>query len=110
MFHKLTYADVPPHPFKPQKCHLLMPSMDLVRIADQKFAVRGLTTFYPYSSVIPSDLGTPRGTRQGERNTISPRKLFNGAIKGARTAENITTTALGNVVSEITGRSEHRVR
>ncbi|KAL0955922.1 hypothetical protein HGRIS_002114 [Hohenbuehelia grisea] len=76
------------------------------RIADQKFAVRSLVTLYRHSSDIPGRSDTLRD-RQAHKanNSINPKRFFKRAMKGVRMAATTTTTALGNVASEITGSS-----
>ncbi|ETW80431.1 Mechanosensitive ion channel [Heterobasidion irregulare TC 32-1] len=76
------------------------------RIADQKFAVKTLATLYRHSNDIPGRSDTLRATRgTDKRATLNPKKFFKRAIKGVRFAATTTTTALGNVASEIAGSS-----
>ncbi|KAF9793059.1 Mechanosensitive ion channel-domain-containing protein [Thelephora terrestris] len=76
------------------------------RIADQKAAVRILVTLYQYSSDIPGRTDTLRDTGVGsKRASVSATRFFKKALKGVRYAATTTTTALGNVASEITGSS-----
>ncbi|KAJ7096303.1 Mechanosensitive ion channel-domain-containing protein [Mycena epipterygia] len=72
------------------------------RIADQKFAVRSLVTLYRNSkNVSRSDtLGTT-----STKDMLNPKQFFKRALKGVRSAATTTTTAFGNVASEITGSS-----
>lgn len=73
------------------------------RIADQKFAVKSLVTLYRSSSDIPGRSDTLKGSEQTA--AIKTRKFFKKALKGVRAAATTTTTALGNVASEIAGSS-----
>ncbi|KAL0576656.1 hypothetical protein V5O48_005316 [Marasmius crinis-equi] len=73
------------------------------RIADQKFAVRSLVTLYRHSSDIPGRSDTLKGAQ--ETPAVKTRKFFKAALKGVRVAATTTTTALGNVASEIAGSS-----
>ncbi|KAI0318281.1 Mechanosensitive ion channel-domain-containing protein [Amylostereum chailletii] len=76
------------------------------RIADQKFAVRVLTTLYRHSSDIPGRSDTLKDSHvRGKSATLNPRKFVKRALKGVRFAATTTTTALGNVASEIAGSS-----
>lgn len=74
------------------------------RIQEQKHAVRILTTLYQRSSNIPGRSDTLKDGHADRRATMNPRKLFKKAIRGVRYAATTTTTALGNVASEIVGR------
>ncbi|KAJ4467895.1 Mechanosensitive ion channel-domain-containing protein [Lentinula edodes] len=74
------------------------------RIADQKFAVRSLVTLYRNSSDIPGRSDTLKASHL-KNSSVNPKMLFKRAIKGVRTAATTTTTALGNVASEIAGSS-----
>ncbi|KAG7098557.1 hypothetical protein E1B28_000491 [Marasmius oreades] len=73
------------------------------RIADQKFAVRSLVTLYRNSSDIPGRTDTLKGA--DSTTALKTRKFFKKALKGVRNAATTTTTALGNVASEIAGSS-----
>ncbi|THH18467.1 hypothetical protein EUX98_g8949, partial [Antrodiella citrinella] len=76
------------------------------RIAAQKFAVRVLVTLYRHSSDIPGRTDTMRDGHHGDkRMTMNPRRFLRKALKGVRMAATTTTTALGNVASEIAGSS-----
>ncbi|KAH8107938.1 hypothetical protein BXZ70DRAFT_884347 [Cristinia sonorae] len=75
------------------------------RIAAQKFAVRTLVTLYRHSSDIPGRTDTLKDGPVDKRQTMNPKKLFKRALKGVRNAATTTTTALGNVASEIAGSS-----
>ncbi|KAH8827980.1 Mechanosensitive ion channel-domain-containing protein [Flagelloscypha sp. PMI_526] len=73
------------------------------RIADQKFAVRSLVVLYRHShDTGRSDTLTPE---QVIKDIADPKKLFRHIFKGARNIATTTTTALGNVASEIAGTS-----
>lgn len=70
------------------------------RIAEQKFAVRSLVTLYRHSSDIPGR----SDTLHAPSKSTAP-KFFKKALKGFKTAATTTTTAFGNVASEIAGSS-----
>ncbi|GLB37046.1 putative mechanosensitive ion channel [Lyophyllum shimeji] len=74
------------------------------RIADQKFAVRSLVTLYRHSSDIPGRSDTLRDG-PGKRASVNPKRFFKKFRQGIRMAATTTTTALGNVASEIAGSS-----
>ncbi|KIK67405.1 hypothetical protein GYMLUDRAFT_156530 [Collybiopsis luxurians FD-317 M1] len=74
------------------------------RIADQKFAVRSLVTLYRHSSDIPGRSDTLK-TSHVKNNSVNPRRFFKKALQGVRVAATTTTSAFGNVASEITGSS-----
>lgn len=72
------------------------------RIAEQKFAVKTLTTLYRHST----DLHERNHPYGGEKQPmINPKRIVKQAIRGVRFAATTTTTALGNVASEIAGSS-----
>jgi hypothetical protein len=71
------------------------------RIAEQKFAVRTLTTLYRHSTDVHESRGHPHDEKQP---MINPKRIVKQAIRGVRFAATTTTTALGNVASEIAGR------
>ena len=76
------------------------------RIQAQKFAVRTLVTLYRHSSDIPGRSDTLKDRDMtNKRATIDPKKFLKKALKGVRQAATTTTTALGNVASEIAGTS-----
>ncbi|KAH9948995.1 Mechanosensitive ion channel-domain-containing protein [Amylocystis lapponica] len=77
------------------------------RIADQKYAMRVLVTLYQHSSDIPWRSDTLHAGHVGNKRMtgVNPRKLIKKALKGVRYAATTTTTALGNVASEIAGSS-----
>lgn len=64
-----------------------------------------LVTLYAHSSDIPGRSDTLKDHHaKGDKLIVDPRKLFKRALKSARVAVTTTTTALGNVASEIAGR------
>jgi len=72
------------------------------RIADQKFAIKTLTTLYRNSTDLPESRGiSPNNEKQP---LADPKRFVKQAIRGVRFAATTTTTALGNVASEIAGR------
>ncbi|KAJ7170538.1 Mechanosensitive ion channel-domain-containing protein [Mycena crocata] len=72
------------------------------RIADQKFAVSALVTLYRHSK----NVGRPDALHSNSaKDILNPKHFFKRALKGVRTAAKTTTTAFGNVASEITGSS-----
>ncbi|EIN11813.1 hypothetical protein PUNSTDRAFT_61874 [Punctularia strigosozonata HHB-11173 SS5] len=78
------------------------------RIADQKFAVKVLTLLYRNSRDIPGrtdTLSSKAVMTKDKRMSVDPRKFFKRALKGVKFAATTTTTALGNVASEMTGSS-----
>ncbi|EPQ57543.1 hypothetical protein GLOTRDRAFT_74415 [Gloeophyllum trabeum ATCC 11539] len=75
------------------------------RIADQKFAIKVLTILYRHSADIPGRSDTLRDGPLDKRATINPRRFFKRALRGVRYAATTTTTALGNVASEMAGSS-----
>ncbi|KAF5393511.1 hypothetical protein D9757_000597 [Collybiopsis confluens] len=74
------------------------------RIADQKFAVRSLVILYRHSSDIPGRSDTLK-TSHVKNTSVNPRAMFKKALRGVRSAATTTTSAFGNVASEITGSS-----
>lgn len=73
------------------------------RIAEQKMQTSCLTTLYKHSSEIPGRNDTLKDGQAGPSN-INPKKLLRGVLKGVKGVASTTTTALGNVASEIAGR------
>ncbi|KAI0256318.1 hypothetical protein BJV78DRAFT_1117812 [Lactifluus subvellereus] len=71
------------------------------RIAEQKFAIKTLTTLYRHSMELPEN-PDPEPDR---RTAINPTRFVKQALKGVRYAATTTTTVLGNVASEIAGSS-----
>ncbi|KAF7315647.1 Mechanosensitive ion channel protein [Mycena indigotica] len=72
------------------------------RIADQAFAVKSVVTLYTHSK----NVGRPDALRADTaKDMLNPSKILKKALKGVRTAAKTTTTAFGNVASEITGTS-----
>jgi hypothetical protein len=74
------------------------------RIAEQKIQTACLTTLYKYSSEIPGRNDTLKDGQANGPSVINPKKLLRGVIKGVKGVASTTTTALGNVASEIAGR------
>ncbi|KII92920.1 hypothetical protein PLICRDRAFT_103857 [Plicaturopsis crispa FD-325 SS-3] len=70
------------------------------RIADLKFGVRTLVTLYRHSSDIPGRSDTLRAHTRNDSKSF-----FKKALKGVKVAATTTTTAFGNVASEIAGSS-----
>ncbi|KAJ3556902.1 hypothetical protein NM688_g1764 [Phlebia brevispora] len=75
------------------------------RIADQKFAIRVLTTLYRHSHDIPGRTDTMRDGPADKRASMDPKRFLKKAFKGVKSAATTTTTALGTVASEIAGTS-----
>ena len=67
---------------------------------EQKFAVKTLTTLYRHST----DLHESHHSHNEKQPIIDPKRIVKQAIRGVRFAATSTTTALGNVASEIAGR------
>ena len=74
------------------------------RIADQKFAVRSLVTLYRNSRDTPGRTDTLRDGPAATGSAAKPNRLFKKFREGVRFAATTTTTAFGNVASEIAGR------
>ncbi|KIY73032.1 hypothetical protein CYLTODRAFT_342952 [Cylindrobasidium torrendii FP15055 ss-10] len=74
------------------------------RIADQKFAVRSLVVLYRHSSDIPGRSDTLKASH-AKNASVNPSKILKKAMKGVRSVATTTTTAFGNVASEIAGSS-----
>jgi hypothetical protein len=73
------------------------------RIADQKFAVKSLVTLYRNSTDVPGRSDTMHNpTSKG--SMVNAGRFLKKALKGVRVAATTTTTAFGNVASEIAGR------
>ena len=68
---------------------------------EQKFAVKTLTTLYRHSTDLHE---SNNGSHNEKQPIINPRRIVKQAMKGVRFAATTTTTALGNVASEIAGR------
>lgn len=76
------------------------------RIAAQKFSLNVMVTLYRHSSDIPGRTDTLKDSATDNKGTVpNPKKIFKKALKGVRKAATTTTTALGNVASEIAGTS-----
>ncbi|KAJ6593918.1 Mechanosensitive ion channel-domain-containing protein [Mycena capillaripes] len=72
------------------------------RIADQKFAIKSIVTLYTHSR----NIARPDALQSdGIKDFMNPRNFLKRALKGVRDAATTTTTAFGNVASEITGSS-----
>jgi hypothetical protein len=74
------------------------------RIADQKFAVRSLVMLYRNSSDTPGRTDTLGGGTTPKGHAVNPTRLLKRVRDGVRFAATTTTTAFGNVASEIAGR------
>jgi hypothetical protein len=83
-FHELSYAD---------------------RLAEQKFAIKVLVTLYRNSSDILGRSDTLNAAHASTPQALDTRRIFKEALKGVRMAATTTTTAFGNVASEIAGSS-----
>jgi hypothetical protein len=75
------------------------------RIAEQKFAVKVLVTLYRHSSDIPGRSDTLSAAHTSHIQSRDTKRFFKRAMKGVRVAATTTTTAFGNVASEIAGTS-----
>ena len=91
------------------KCnvHVQLTVLPTERIENQNFAIKTLTTLYRNSTERPEHPDGPHDTRGEKRLTMNPRRIAKQALKGVRFAATTTTTALGNVASEIAGRCDH---
>lgn len=103
-FHERSYAGKYPFGYSADRGGLLTTVLCPERIADQKAAIRILVTLYANSTDIPGRSDTMRDGALQKRMTKDPRAFFKKALKGVRNAATSTTTALGNVASEIAGR------
>ncbi|TFL04521.1 Mechanosensitive ion channel-domain-containing protein [Pterulicium gracile] len=74
------------------------------RIADQKFAVWSLVALYRNSKDIPGRSDTLKASHV-KTASVNPSRMLKNALKGVRKVATTTTTALGNVASEIAGTS-----
>lgn len=74
------------------------------RIDDQRRARRIITILYQHSSEIPGRDDTLRDSAVVNHSSLNPQKLVKRALRGVRDVATTTTTALGNVASEIAGR------
>ncbi|TFK54216.1 hypothetical protein OE88DRAFT_1624688 [Heliocybe sulcata] len=75
------------------------------RIADQKFAIKVLTILYRHSTDIPGRSDTLRDGPVNKRASMNPKLFLKKALRGVKYAATTTTTALGNVASEMAGSS-----
>lgn len=65
-----------------------------------------LVTLYRNSSDIPGRSDTLSAAHGSSKSSVlDPRRFFKRALKGVRVAATTTTTAFGNVASEIAGSS-----
>ena len=62
-------------------------------------------TLYRNSADIPGRSDTMYDGPSAKGHLVDPRRFFKKAMKGVRMAATTTTTAFGNVASEIAGRS-----
>jgi hypothetical protein len=83
-FHELSYAD---------------------RIAEQNFAIKVLVTLYRNSSDISGRSDTLSAAHTFKLQARDTRRILKETLKGVRIAATTTTTALGNVASELAGSS-----
>ena len=76
------------------------------RLKEQKFNIKCLATLYIHSHDIPGRSDTLRDN-ESHRTKASqmPKKAIRAALKGLKEAAQTTTTALGNVASEMAGQS-----
>jgi hypothetical protein len=74
------------------------------RIAEQKVAVKVLVTLYSHSSDVHGSTDELRAGENIRQPVDEAKKFFKKALKGVKAAATHTTTALGNVASEIAGR------
>jgi hypothetical protein len=74
------------------------------RIADQKFAVKSLVRLYRYSVDTPGRHYDLPSDVVEKDDSLNPSRILKKALKRMRSAATTTTTALGNVASEIAGR------
>ena len=80
-------------------------SFYIERIADQKYAVKALVTLYRFSNDAPGrNDGLAESGDSHKGSFANPKRVFKKIQKGVRIAATTTTTALGNVASEIAGR------
>lgn len=104
-FHERSYAGQGRLILQSVHEHLTLFS-SIERIADQKFAVKTLTTLYRHST----ELSESHVNSHSEKHLmINPKRIVKQALRGVRFAATTTTTALGNVASEIAGRWAHPV-
>ncbi|KAF7361876.1 Mechanosensitive ion channel protein [Mycena venus] len=71
------------------------------RIADQKFAVKSIVTLYRNSK----NVGRTDALQNDAVSIMNAKNFLSRALKGVRDVATTTTTAFGNVASEITGSS-----
>ena len=75
------------------------------RVAAQKFAVRTLVTLYRHSADIPWRSDTLKDESGDGPHPRKRGRFLKRALHGVKTVATTTTTALGNVASEIAGSS-----
>ncbi|KAL1410413.1 hypothetical protein Q8F55_004424 [Vanrija albida] len=76
------------------------------RLDEQKFQIKILTTLYSYSHDIPGRSDTLADSASATtKGTRTPKVAIRKALRGIKSAAQSTTTALGNVASEMTGSS-----
>ncbi|WWD17790.1 hypothetical protein CI109_102232 [Kwoniella shandongensis] len=76
------------------------------RLQEQKFNVKCLTTLYMNSHDIPGRTDTMTDASSGRtKGSQIPRMAIRKALRGLKEAAQTTTTALGNVASEMAGQS-----
>ncbi|KZT41490.1 hypothetical protein SISSUDRAFT_981708 [Sistotremastrum suecicum HHB10207 ss-3] len=75
------------------------------RIREQKEARKILVTLYQHSSDIPDRDDTWKDATSSKANLLDPGRLLKRALKGFKDVAQTTTTAFGNVASEIAGSS-----
>jgi hypothetical protein len=93
-------------------CWLYLSNLSLAdpateRIQEQKIAIQILTTLYRNSKDIPGRSDTlGQASREHKKGaSINPKRFFKRAIDNVKFAATTTTTALGNVASEMAGTS-----
>jgi hypothetical protein len=105
-FHRRSYAGASLFLFVP--LHLWSNGKIISdRISDQKSAIKTLVVLYRQSRDISNQLDSLDPSRDGtpaDGSTLSTSKLFKAALHSVKVAATQTTTALGNVASEIAGR------
>ena len=76
------------------------------RLQEQKFNIKCLATLYINSHDIPGRNDTLKDSDSGRTKASQmPKRAIRAALKGLREAAQTTTTALGNVASEMAGQS-----
>lgn len=98
-FHEQSYGPF----YKHSLCTYELRFIAADRILAQKFAVKVLVTLYRHSSDIPGRSDTFIASHAAEKR--QSRYFIKQALKGVKIAATTTTTAFGNVASEIAGSS-----